>query len=309
MSGWDSIGEHSFGWTTHEKAGNKKVWIGPERLWREEIRSAPLNEKYLANYAGLFHFALIQGIPDLKNPKRDKKNFEEKFKDKLERRIRQFEIEEFLTALYTSRPDFGSGPPLRELRRALASVILRFQGTVIRRISEDRRRKTKGLFGKEELAPVAKHGGILVQKAMVKNAVCTAVAALMAVNRNNNMDAKLAGSIAKNCGAIVSFAVLENVRLGERDKAIANRLIDMALIPVGGGIASTGGKIGLNLFKTAAKSLLSATQINLHSVKTEFERQANMIDELGVNPGLTSDIKREIVQEFRDGCDTALQPA
>jgi len=308
MSGWEWIGVQSFNSTSHEKAGKRKVWVGPEKLWSEEIRSAPLVEKYLRNYAALLHFAPLQGVPNLKNPVKDKRDFEKKFKGKLDRRIRQFEIEEFLTALYTSKPKFGSGPPLRNVRLAVAKMILRFQGTVIRRISNDRKRKIKGLLGKEELKPVAEGGGPVVQKAMIKNAIYTAISTLMSVNRDTNMDTKLASTVTKNCGTIVGFAILENVRLHEKDKKISNKIIDLALIPVGGGVASIGGKIGLNLFKTVVESLIGASQISLNKIKTEFERQANTIDDLGVNPGLTSNIKREIVQEFRDGCDTVFQP-
>ena len=99
LAGWDAIGSHIFSGTDFEEAGEKKVWVGPERLWAQEMEAASLGERYLENYAALLHFAPIQGVPDLTNPTKDKRDFEREFIGKLERRIRLFEIEEFLTAL------------------------------------------------------------------------------------------------------------------------------------------------------------------------------------------------------------------
>ena len=185
-------------------------------------------------------------------------------------------------------------------------MIEQFQGTVILRISKDRQRATQGLFGKAELEPVAAGGGLLVQRAMIKNAIYTATCELLAVNRSHTL--KLAQSAAKNCGTIIGYAVKEANATLRKDEKLMSAGLDVVAAAIGSAGGGPGVKIATAVVKTTLRSLIKAAAIGLDEIKTEFERQANILEDSGQNPALTTADKTENVQEFRDGCDTVFNP-
>lgn len=310
-TGWQKLGHTG----APHKLGKVDVWVGPERLWKSEMSAASIADRWSDNYAGIAHVISAQDEPSTVN--RRIKWAHPDFPH-VKRRVRLREIEEFLMAMYTTGDTFewGTGPMLRQAVHAMAPVIEQHQGLAIVRISKEfDREETRGVFSETQLAPVAQGAALgRVRKAMVKNALFTAQQCLALFNRG--YPETLAGDTARNCGIVISFVSREHSEALQLEKKIREQILDTLLLPLSvpahavGPLGESGAKIATGVLKavlkaTTAELIAAANTLKLSRIKTEFRRQANLIQEQ--NPMLSDSAKKRITGLFEDGMDTALQ--
>jgi hypothetical protein len=310
-TGWQKLGHTG----APHKLGKVDVWVGPERLWKAEMKAASIAERWSANYAGIAHVISAQDEPSTVDRKI---KWEHPDFPNVERRLRLREIEELLMAVYTTgeKLEWGSGPMLRQAIHAMAPVIEQHQGLAIVRISKEfDREETRGVFSETQLAPVAQGAALgLVRKAMVKNALFTAQQCLALFNRGYSET--LAGDTARNCGIVISFVSREHSEALQLEKKIREQILDALLLPLNvpssavGPLGPSGAKIATGALKailkeTTSELITAANTMELSEIKTEFRRQANRIQEQ--NPMLSDSAKKRITGLFEDGMDTALQ--
>ncbi len=291
------------------------IKVAPAALWKKKMKNAPLSENFQEYYLGFLELLNMQREPNLHlSPSRERENFHARtvgrFDVHVKRRINIREIEEFLLALYTSKPDFGSGPNLRRLRYFLREPIAKYQSAVIARVSQDKSLRVGYLLGPEQLKPVAAGLDSIGRQSMVKNALSTALSTVITVNRYDlpRNKTRTAKYMVKNCGVTISYAVNEHNASLAKDKKITNYLLDS--VAVIASLAPAGSLLYRTTVKTVFKELVNAASasknIRMDRIKVTFERGVNNLLDKGTNPSLTDDIATDLIQEFHDGCDISI---